>query len=334
LRAIKVKLKDAEKARKYLVKNNGYNHDYHYLKDKEYIYFPILESIKSKFEVVDKKLKKNIVLNYEDLIKKIIPKKLHNKIPMGFDSVGEIVILEVNDDVKKYEKDIADLILKTHNNIKTVVKKASIHSGVFRTRKYKILAGKKSKETIHKENNVKLKLNIEDVYYSPRSSNERLRIINLVKKGEKILVMFSGIGPFTLEIAKNTDAKNVVGIELNPEAHKYAMENLKLNKINNCELINGDATKHQYDEEFDRVLMPLPKTGEKFLKDAFRAVKKNGVIHFYDFLSEEEFPNKSIDVIQRECKKAKLKCKILDSVKCGNYSPRTYRTCVDFKVLS
>jgi len=43
--------------------------------------------------------------------------------------------------------------------------------------------------------------------------------------------MFAGVGIYCLILAKN--AKQVYGIEVNPVAHKYALENLKLNKIGN-----------------------------------------------------------------------------------------------------
>ena len=81
------------------------------------------------------------------------------------------------------------------------------------------LAGFDTKETIHKENNVRLKLNVEEVYYSARYSTERKRIMQLVKPGEDILIMFSGAAPFVCVLSKNTKAKEIIGIELNPIGH-------------------------------------------------------------------------------------------------------------------
>ena len=61
---------------------------------------------------------------------------------------------------KKIEKKIANAILEVHNNIKTVVKKASEHKGEFRIQKTKHLSGKRNKITTHKESGINLKLNI------------------------------------------------------------------------------------------------------------------------------------------------------------------------------
>jgi len=78
--------------------------------------------------------------------------------------------------------------------------------------------------------------------------------------------------------------------------------------------------------------MPLPKTGEQFLGLALKKVKKNGFIHLYDFLSEEEF-TAAAKKIKDICKQNKKKCRILRKVKCGQFSPGVFRVCFDLKVL-
>ena len=88
-------------------------------------------------------------------------------------------------------------------------------------------------------------MNVEKVYFSPRLSEERKRIFQQVKNNETILVMFSGIAVYPIVISKNTKAKAIVGIEINPIAHKYALENLKLNKISNVKLFLDDVKKYK-----------------------------------------------------------------------------------------
>ena len=77
--------------------------------------------------------------------------------------------------------------------------------------------------------------------------------------------------------------------------------------------------------------MPLPKSAGDFLDLALGSIKSNGIIHFYDFLKEDEF-NKAKEKIRKACKKAKKKCNILRIVKCGQHAPHVFRICVDFKV--
>jgi len=270
--------------------------------------------------------------NFKELLKKELTNKEQSMLKTAFDAIGDIAILEIDDELRHKEKFIAQALLKCQKNIKTVLRKDSAHEGEFRTQKLKWLAGQKKKETMHKESNCRLKLNVEKVYFSPRMSNERLRIVEQVKDGENILVMFSGCAPYPCVIGKNTKAASITGIEINPVGHEYGLENVRLNKLNNVELHNGDVKKTKLKAEFDRILMPLPRDAESFLDVALGYSKKGTIIHFYDFLHEDDF-NLAKDKVRKACKQADVKCRILKLVKCGQYSPRTFRICVDFRVL-
>lgn len=159
----------------------------------------------------------------------------------AFDVIGDIAILEIDDILTPKEHIIAETLLGLHKNIKTVLRKAGEHSGRFRTQKMRWLAGKKTKETIHTETGARLMLDVEKVYFSPRLSTERKRITEQVKSGENILVMFSGCAPYPCVIGKNTKARRITGIEINPVGHVYAMKNIKLNKLRTVSLFNGDV---------------------------------------------------------------------------------------------
>ncbi len=268
-------------------------------------------------------------------LKNKLTKKQLELVPSSYDMVGDLAIFsDIPKELKNKEKLIAEELLKIHKNIKVVLKKTKKYSGKYRTPKLKIIAGEKRKETELRENNVRLKLNPEKAYFSVRLATERKRINQLVKPNESVLVMFSGIGPYSISIAKNTKAKEVYSIEINPEACKYQKENILLNKINNVKLFKGDVRKIvlKLKKKFDRILMPLPRGAESYLDTALKAAKKNTIIHFYDFLHEQEF-NKAKEKIDKACKKLKKKYKILNLVKCGQFGPGIYRICVDFKTI-
>jgi tRNA (guanine37-N1)-methyltransferase len=274
-----------------------------------------------------------------DRLKELLSRKLTKKeislLPSSYDMVGSILIFsDFPKELEKKEKAIGEALLLLHNNIKTVCKKTKKYSGKFRTPKLKIIAGQKTKETTYKENNTILRLDVEKVYFSSRLSEERKRIFSQVKNNESILVMFSGCGVYPIVISKNTKAKEIYGIEINPTAHKYASENLKLNKTSNVNLFLGDVNKilPKISKRFDRILMPLPKGAESFLKLALTKIKKKGIIHLYSFAEENKYEN-TLNVINSECKKSKKRCEILRITKCGQFSPRVYRICMDFKVI-
>ena len=264
-----------------------------------------------------------------------LTKKDIGLIPRSYDVLGDLLIFsDFPDELKKKEELVAERILNEKKNVKVVLKKTKNYSGVFRTPTLKIIGGEKRKETIYKENGVRLKLNPEKVYFSARTGTERKRIYQQVKKGEYILVMFSGAGPLPVVLSKNTEAKEIYGVEINPAGHKYALESLGLNKIKNVKLFCGDVNEvlPKIHKKFDRILMPLPKSAYDFLPIALKKIGKGGVIHLYDFEEKKNIPNSVNKKISDACKKAGKKYKLLSVVKCGQYGPRKFRTCADFKV--
>ncbi|MBI4017258.1 MAG: class I SAM-dependent methyltransferase family protein [Candidatus Aenigmarchaeota archaeon] len=271
-------------------------------------------------------------------LKKLLAHKLTKKqsalLRASFDIIGSIAIIEVPRELIKKQKIIAAAVLSLNPYIKTVAKKSGGHTGTYRRQKLVILAGEKTKVTEHKESGLRMKLNVETCYFSPRLVTERMRIASLVNPNEKILVMFSGVAPYPLILAKHSPAKNVIGIEMNPEAHKYAVENIALNKLQHkIMLYKGDVKKilPELSEKFDRIIMPLPKTGEEFLDAALAKIKKGGRIHLYQFAEETKFTEAEQKVLQK-CKQFGKKCTILQTVKAGQHAPRVFRICLDVEV--
>ncbi|MBI3027776.1 class I SAM-dependent methyltransferase family protein [Candidatus Woesearchaeota archaeon] len=273
--------------------------------------------------------------NLKFYLKNKLSEKELKFVPSSFDVVGDILIFsEFPKELAKKEKVIGQTILDNYHHIKTILKKTKKYSGKFRTPELKFICGEDRKETTHKENNVFIKLDVEKVYFSQRMASERKRVAEFIKPNESVLVMFSGSGVYPLVISKNSKCKEVYGVEINPIAHKYAIENIKKNKLEGkIRLFFGDVKKviPKLNKKFDRILMPLPKGGKDFLELTLNHIKKSGIIHYYDFLHEDEF-DKAEDKVKKACEKLKAKYKILNVVKCGQYAPGFYRVCIDFFV--
>jgi tRNA (guanine37-N1)-methyltransferase len=337
--AAQTELKKAETVKRFLAKKNLLNTDYLAMKEFGLIYFPIKKKVHiPNAKVVNTKFsfpKKKFTPKVDDLLQDKLTKNQLKLIPRSQEIVGKIMILEIPEKLLKKSKIIAEAYLQANPQIETVVSKDDIHSGEFRLRKVKVLAGKKTKETIHQENGVRIKLDLEKTYFSARSGNERMRISNLVNKGEEVLVMFSGAAPYPMVIGKNSKAKMVYGVEINPLAHAYAAENVVLNNLDGkVRILLGDVRSvlPKLRRKFDRVVMPLPKTGEQFLDLALKKSQAGAIIHLYAFLREEEIPNE-VGKIKEICASWKQPVKLLRSVKCGQFSPSVYRICFDLKKI-
>ena len=345
--AVQTDLKHAQTVKEYLIKHKLMNKNYVALREFNFIYFPVdpqkipdITKIKiPRATVLDTKFSfppKHKNPTPEELLKNTLTQQELTLLPKSQEIVGTIMILEIPTELISKEKEIAEAYLKTTKNIKTVVKKEDIHTGEFRLRKVKVLAGQNTKETIHLESGISLKLNLEKTYFSARSGNERLRISSTVKPAEDVLIMFSGAAPFPLVIAKHAKPQSITAIELNPEAHNYAVENLHLNNMESkihCILGDVNIVLPKLKKTYHRIVMPLPKTGEEFLPLALKTIIKGGWIHLYAFLNEKEFTfyKKRIKDI---CNKEQSSTRIQRLVKCGQFSPGTFRVCFDIKVLS
>lgn len=258
----------------------------------------------------------------------------------AFSYFGEIALINFPDKTTiKEKKDFANKILKENKSVKTVLEKSGKFYGRLRKMKTKHLAGEKNKEVLYKENNCTFRFNIDSTYFSPRLSNERKELANLIKKNQEVLVMFAGVAPFPIVIAKNSYAKKIYSNEINRVANKYAKLNIEKNKLKEkIELLPGDikkvATKlHEKKKTFDVIVMPRPQLESTFLEDAFKLTKKGTIIYYYDFCKIED-KNTIIEKIKTEAKKAKKKIKIINTKKAGEIAPYKMRFRVDFKILN
>ncbi|MBR9702091.1 hypothetical protein GOV13_04160 [Candidatus Pacearchaeota archaeon] len=291
------------------------------------------------------------------------------KSPRSFDVLGNIAIVNFPLDFKlKDKKAFVQRLLKEHSNIKTVLEKIGKVKGRLRKPETKHLAGEKTKEVLYRENDCVFRFNIDRTYFSPRLSNERKEIASMIKRNDDVLVMFAGVAPFSIVIAKKSRAKRVVSNEINKEANKYAKLNVDLNKVKDkVELVQGDVKRvigslgsqlmapksrpadfsakkllskkvpQSYDKQskfvgFDVIVMPRPQLKDSFLEQAFRLSKKGTRIYYYDFCRVDEI-NLIVEKIKDEAKKFKKKIKILKTKKAGEIAPYKIRLRVDFRVV-
>ena len=254
----------------------------------------------------------------------------------SFNILGSVAIVNFPDKTKSSnKKKFALEILSKNKNIKTVLEKSGRFTGRLRKMQTKHLAGEKNKEVLYRENNCAFRFNIDTTYFSPRLSNERKEISSLIKKNDDVLVMFAGVAPFSIIIAKNSKAKLVISNEINRKANKYAELNIELNKLKNkVELASGDIKKvaPRLKKKFDVIVMPRPQLKDSFLEQAFKLSKKGTRIYYYDFCKIDEI-SKIEEKIKNEAKKFKKKIKILKSKIAGEVGPYKIRVRVDLRVL-
>jgi len=278
-------------------------------------------------------------MNLKTLLESKLTEKQMESLRTSFDIIGDVAVIEIPEELRNKEKEIAKALIKTHSHVMTVCKKLGGRKGTKRLRDFEVIFTKKvvtPMQTIHKEHGCLFKLDVSKTYFSPRESTERLRIAEKVKPGEKILVMFGGIAPLPIMIAKKQGGtKKIYSVEINPDATMYARENVVLNNvIENIVTVEGDVKDFckKIREKFDRILMPLPEQAYKYLDSAFLCCKKGGIIHLYGISKEKRLFKDLEKKIERRARESKRKIKIVDRKKVLPYRPREWKVCIDFEV--
>jgi len=260
---------------------------------------------------------------------------MSNKI-RAYDLFGNIALVKFPREFNlKEKKKFAERLLKKQRGVKTILEKKEKIKGRLRKFATSYIAGEKTKEVLYKENDCVFRFNIDKTYFSPRLSNERKEIASKIKNNEIVLVMFAGVSPFSIVIAKKSKAKKVYSNEINREANKYSQLNIELNKVKNKVVLSpGDIKKvaPKLKIKFDVIVMPRPQLKDSFLKEAFKLSKKGTRIYYYDFCKAEEIDSVS-EKIKEEAGKSKKKIKILNVKKAGEIGVKKFRIRVDFVVL-
>ncbi|MHA1106787.1 MAG: class I SAM-dependent methyltransferase [Promethearchaeota archaeon] len=331
--------------------------DYQIEYDGNYILFPIKvltdeqfyelnKAFKNQFsiEIINKKgtsKRKIDRRTLEDLLENALPNNILNIIPRSYDVIGNIAIVEFDRFSElsqkkgiKYKNRVASAIIQVNKGLKSVYEKKSEIKGIYRLREFSILKGPDNPETIHKENKCLFKLDIKTTYFSPRLVYERNRIAtSQFNENENITDMFAGVGPFSIQIAKNHPV-NIYSFDINPAACKYLEDNVRLNKVNDKITVHNLDVKNLVDtnstlgetlkNSMDRVIMNLPEKAVNFLDVACFLLKESGgIIHYYLFNEKSSTIEQTIQNLEKKFDKEKYHIvKILSSRKVKGYSPK------------
>ena len=331
MKCVKVPLKQLNGTRIKLMENGQMNMEYRIKACKDYGYIPINDNI-NDYEIVDIELEpiKKVAHNFSELLEDELSKSEIENLRTSFDTIGDIVILEIPDDLINKKQMIGDAALEFTKRKSVYMKKSAI-KGTTRVRELEFLSGNDDSITIHKEHGARLKLDVREVYFSPRLATERKRVMESVKNGEKILDMFCGIGPFPIVIAKNKNV-DITAVDINDKAIKYLNENIKLNKLKgNIKTYCGDVrdVANSFNTKFDRIIMNLPGLAYTFLDVSVDLIKNGGIINYYEFSDSYE---QGIERLNKAANNVGKKVEIINTRKVKSTSPGEWHIAIDGKI--
>lgn len=268
--------------------------------------------------------------DFEEVILERSPAEILGFSP-AYEQIGDIAII----DRHELQADRVAQVLLKQNRIKTVLQAETSVTGEFRTRSVSILAGERRTETLYRENECRYLLDLSKVYFTPRLSTERARIAAQIRNGDKVVDMFAGVGPFSILIAKKFPGAHVIAVDKNPDAVRYLKENVKLNRVRNVDIREGDARDALKDVSgADHVIMNLPHSALEFLDAAFGILKNGGIIHFYAITHENDLFDSILARIEDIAGHSGLQIVPLDKRIVRPYAPYQFNICIDFRVIS
>ena len=343
---VRVSYKLAESVLKELRKNDALDVSLEFVRETESLIIPtnlkrekvekILNMYKGKYEFTKSTFtrKEESPKNLFEAVKEDIPNELHEYIPKSYDLIGDIVVIDINDELLEYKEKIGDALLSLFPSIRTVYRKASAVSGELRIRELEFLSGEEKCETIHIENGIKIFTDVCRAYFSPRLGHEHKRIADKVKEKEIIIDLFTGVGPFPLHIARNTKA-TIFAIDINKEALSCLEKSMELNKLKGTiSIIFGDC-RHATDSvlKADRIIMNHPSKAQEYLDVVCEIIKPGGIIYFYQFVPYEDSEKNMIEILEEKLKEQNFSIKeVITFQKIRESAPREIHACLEVSI--
>ncbi len=260
------------------------------------------------------------------------------RIPMdiiGSRETGAVAVVELREGDDPAE--VAAEVMRRHRHVRSVLAKAGPREGRERLRRLSLLAGDPNTEVIHREHGYRIKLDPTKVYFSPREGEDRRRVAEEVEPGERVLVMFAGVGPYAVAIGRiQPEVGEVIGVEVNEDAVRYFEENIRLNGLEGrVEVIRGDVREvcPRLFGRFDRVLMPLPLGARDYVDLALRCLSpRGGILHYYAICRGEEGVGEEVGAVSRVAGCLGLRVEVKGWERVGHYAPGADKVRIDFIV--
>lgn len=274
----------------------------------------------------------------DKVYEKVIPGRVHRF--RGLDVIGDIAVIKLPEEVEPYRFEVARELLRLLPSVKVVLRQVSPTSGLYRLMGLEWLAGERRTTTVHREHGCVFKVDLAKAYFSPRLLYERLRVAKLVEPGEVVVNMFAGVGCFSIVIARLKPVSKVYSIDVNPDAYRLMVENIRLNKVERVvEPILGDSktvVESRLMGIADRVLMPLPELAYEYIPSAVGCLKPaGGWIHYYDFVKVargEDPETKAAQKVSHRLQSLNRAWSIEYSRVVRTTAPRTYQVVLDIRV--
>lgn len=197
-----------------------------------------------------------------------------------------LVTLVVNETIFNGSKNFCNELIKKCPDVKTVVLNINKRqTSIVLSKEEKILYGKGF--IVDELCGMTFKISSQSFYQINHQQCTKLykKVLELVNPNRDTIVLdtYCGIGTIGMMIAQS--AQKVVGVELNIQAYRDAINNAIMNRLDNIQFINEDATEFMqklalHNERIDCVIMDPPRAGStKAFVQSIKILKPSTVVY-------------------------------------------------------
>ncbi len=277
-------------------------------------------------------------MKLQEILRELVSENYWPLIPRRHEEVGDICLLKLPEKLSDFYPLIGKAILENFPYFRVVAVRTERIKNEERVGQVIVIAGENRTETIHREYGCRYKLDLEKVYFTPRLSYEHNRVANLVRDGEVVLNMFSGIGAFSILIAKRVENCKVFSVDINPYAIEYLKESILLNNVEDKVIPTlGDAAKIDEPARANRIIMPLPLKSYDYLGVAAQKITPGGTIHYYDTVLAEgtktQQLNNLCEKVTNRLERLKLEIRIPYKRRIRSLTPGFYLSVLDIMAV-
>jgi len=267
-----------------------------------------------------------------ELVRRVakVPESMRSKLPDKWEQLGDIAIIRLDGELAPYSREIGEAYAKGLR-VKTVLRDVGGIAGEYREPLTVPLYGTDT-ETTHVENHIRFRLDAAKTMFSSGNEEERIRMASIKCDGETVIDMFAGIGYFSIPLAVYQKPAKIIACEINPAAHRYLVENIALNKVEEVvSPVLGDNRRLQGDSIADRIIMGYVKTTHEFLPTAIRLLRNGGVIHYHETCPNELLPLRPLQRLRNAVPWGSIE--VLRSKEIKSYAPGVSHVVVDARVI-
>ncbi|MCF2137301.1 MAG: class I SAM-dependent methyltransferase family protein [Candidatus Thorarchaeota archaeon] len=275
-------------------------------------------------------------MRYRDYLRKELGHEDRERIhlPSGYHVIGHVILLHLDSSATPYAKEIAEATLRYEKRARTVLIRSGPTQGQQREPNYRYIAGDPVTETIHVEAGVRYLIDPMHLTFSGGNRAERIRLPRLVNKSETVVDMFACVGQFSIPVAKRSGA-NVIAIEINPRAHKYLVENIRINQVTDrVKPLLADCQLVEINNIADRVIMGYLHHTDEYLPFALKFLKqRGGIIHLHQGWPDSRDIKDLFARVTEACREFDFECDCTTR-QIKRYAPGVHHIVVDIHVRS